>query len=362
VPGCIASPPSSSRPTTAFAPRFLFPIRHAILTPSPSQGLWSTRIRAVPSAAFSSTASNVYNARPSCTPTRSRPELAQREHRHALHAAALYVVALHSSSGSFASARVLLLHSHGYAACIGAVLAPTPVPASRALTPSRKRTPALAQRPGTDPLSASARARRLCRSPVTQHRTCTCCCFTAQVLPTHTPAPAPAPSARSNAARALRTCSPALAGPEPARKPASARSRCRPLAPGQPVPEPAPPPALCSAESRHAPARSRAPLCAPHTGPPGPRLRPDLAPRSAAPARSPHCAPPAPRRQPLGPLRALTRARLRVPPACAATCCCCLLTGWRRGKTEERQGKEHCLVEKEERIRQGRDKAEREEK
>jgi hypothetical protein len=103
VPGCTASPPSSSRPTTAFAPRLLFPIRHAILTPSPSRGLWSTCIRAVPSAAFSSTASNVHHARPSCTPTRSRPELAQREHCHALHVAALHVVALlvnalHSSS------------------------------------------------------------------------------------------------------------------------------------------------------------------------------------------------------------------------------------------------------------------------
>jgi hypothetical protein len=216
VPGCTASPPSSSRPTTAFAPQLLFPIRHATLTPSPSRGLWSTCIRVVPSAAFSSMASNVYHARPSCTPTRSRPELAQREHHHALHAAALYVVALHSSSRSFASARVLLLHSHAYATCIGAVLAPTPVPASRALTPSCKRTPALAQHPSPAPLSASARARRLCCSPVTQHRTCICCCSTAQVLPTHTPAPAPAPSTRSSATRALRTCSPAPAGPEPA--------------------------------------------------------------------------------------------------------------------------------------------------
>jgi hypothetical protein len=75
-------------------------IRHAILTPPPLRGPWSACIRAVPSAAFSSTASNVHHARPSCTPTRSRPELAQREHRHALHAAALHVVALHSSSFS----------------------------------------------------------------------------------------------------------------------------------------------------------------------------------------------------------------------------------------------------------------------
>jgi hypothetical protein len=96
VPGCTASPPNSSRPTTTFAPRLLFPIRHAILTPSPLRGLWSTCIRAVPSAVFPSMASNVHHARPSCTPTRSRPEFAQRELHHALHAAALHVVALHS--------------------------------------------------------------------------------------------------------------------------------------------------------------------------------------------------------------------------------------------------------------------------
>jgi hypothetical protein len=58
VPGCTASLLSSSRPTTAFAPRLLFLIRHAILTPSPSRGLWSTCIRAVPSVALSSTASD----------------------------------------------------------------------------------------------------------------------------------------------------------------------------------------------------------------------------------------------------------------------------------------------------------------
>jgi hypothetical protein len=67
VPGCTASPPSSSRPTTAFAPRLLFPIHHAILTSLPSRGLWSTCIRAVPFAACSLTASNIHHARPSCT-------------------------------------------------------------------------------------------------------------------------------------------------------------------------------------------------------------------------------------------------------------------------------------------------------
>jgi hypothetical protein len=85
----------------------------------------------VPSTAFSSTASDVlhawlycsradspvaatlqlllHHARPSCTPTRSRPELAQRGHRHALHVAALHVVALHvvalHSSSSFSCCR-----------------------------------------------------------------------------------------------------------------------------------------------------------------------------------------------------------------------------------------------------------------
>jgi hypothetical protein len=67
VPGCTASPPSSSCPTTAFAPRLLFPIHHAILTSLPSRGLWSTCSRAVPFAACSSTASNIHHARPSCT-------------------------------------------------------------------------------------------------------------------------------------------------------------------------------------------------------------------------------------------------------------------------------------------------------
>jgi hypothetical protein len=98
---CTAPPPSSSRPTTVFASRLLFLIRHAVLTLPPSRGPWSACIRVVPSVAFSSTASNVHHARPSCTPTRSRPKLAQRELRHALHAAALHVVALHRSSSFF---------------------------------------------------------------------------------------------------------------------------------------------------------------------------------------------------------------------------------------------------------------------
>jgi hypothetical protein len=58
VPGCIASPPSSSRPTTVFASRLLFLIRHAIFSPPPSRGPWSACIRAVPSVALSSTASD----------------------------------------------------------------------------------------------------------------------------------------------------------------------------------------------------------------------------------------------------------------------------------------------------------------
>jgi hypothetical protein len=45
--------------------------------------------------------------RPSCTPTRSRPEFAQRGHRHAPHVAALHVVALH----------VVALHSYSSFSC-----------------------------------------------------------------------------------------------------------------------------------------------------------------------------------------------------------------------------------------------------
>jgi hypothetical protein len=91
----------------------------------------SSQCRLISSVAFSSTASDVHHARlycscadspvvatlqllphrarPSCTPTRSRPELAQRGHRHAVHVAALHVVALHvvalHSSSSFSCCR-----------------------------------------------------------------------------------------------------------------------------------------------------------------------------------------------------------------------------------------------------------------
>jgi hypothetical protein len=47
------------------------------LSTSSPQCRWTSPV------AFSSTASSVHHARPSCTPTRSRPELAQREHHHA---------------------------------------------------------------------------------------------------------------------------------------------------------------------------------------------------------------------------------------------------------------------------------------
>jgi hypothetical protein len=78
----------------------------------------SSQCRLISSAAFSSTASDVFHARsrctradppvatalqllphrarPPCTPTQSRPELAQREHRHALYAVALHAVILHA--------------------------------------------------------------------------------------------------------------------------------------------------------------------------------------------------------------------------------------------------------------------------
>jgi hypothetical protein len=71
--GCSVAPPSSSRPAVAFAPQLLLPIRHDTLTPPPSRGPWSACIRAVPSAAFSSTASNVHYARPRCSLTVAPP-------------------------------------------------------------------------------------------------------------------------------------------------------------------------------------------------------------------------------------------------------------------------------------------------
>jgi hypothetical protein len=155
VPGCTTSPPSSSRPTTAFAPRLLFPIRPAILIPSPSRGRWFTYIRAVPSAVVSSTASNVYYARPSCTPTRSQPELAQREHCHALHAAALHVVALfvnalHSSSCCRAHTRLGLAASHVHMSEPRASLTRSHFAGSASLLPrlAFRRTPWLRPRYG----------------------------------------------------------------------------------------------------------------------------------------------------------------------------------------------------------------------
>jgi hypothetical protein len=80
----------------------------------PPRGPRSARTRAVPSVAFSSTASSVHHARPSCTPTWSRPELAQREHHHALHGATLHIVARH----------VVTLHSYSSFLVVGPALAP----------------------------------------------------------------------------------------------------------------------------------------------------------------------------------------------------------------------------------------------
>jgi hypothetical protein len=112
------------------------PARFAITALPPSRGPRPACTRVVPSVAFSSTASGVlyarlycsranppatvalqllpHRARPSCTSTRSRPELAQRGHRHALyvtalHVVALHIVVLHSSSSSHASSAINLL-------------------------------------------------------------------------------------------------------------------------------------------------------------------------------------------------------------------------------------------------------------
>jgi hypothetical protein len=67
VPGCTASPPSSSRLTAAFASQLLLPACRAITTPPPPRGPWSVCIRAVPSATFSLTASDVLHAWPRCS-------------------------------------------------------------------------------------------------------------------------------------------------------------------------------------------------------------------------------------------------------------------------------------------------------
>jgi hypothetical protein len=54
----------------------------------------SPQCRRTSPVAFFSTASNVYHARPSCTPTQSPPELTELEYRHALHAVALHAAQL----------------------------------------------------------------------------------------------------------------------------------------------------------------------------------------------------------------------------------------------------------------------------
>jgi hypothetical protein len=88
----------------------------------PLQGPRSVRIRAVPSVVFSSAASNIlhtrpccsranppatvalqllpHHARPSCTSTRSWPELVQWRHHYALHAVVLHIVVLRSNFSS----------------------------------------------------------------------------------------------------------------------------------------------------------------------------------------------------------------------------------------------------------------------
>jgi hypothetical protein len=80
VLGCIEAPPSSSRPTAAFAPQLLLPTCRAISASPPPRGsrscshlatsklsTSSPQCRRTSPVAFSSTASNVHHARPSCT-------------------------------------------------------------------------------------------------------------------------------------------------------------------------------------------------------------------------------------------------------------------------------------------------------
>jgi hypothetical protein len=128
----LASPSLLHLLATSASPPF-FPARRAItVLPPPLGPRRSIFIRAVPSVVFPSTASDVlhtwpccsranppatvalqllpHRARPFCTPTQSRPELAQRRHRHALHVAVLHVVARHvgalHSSSSFSCCRI----------------------------------------------------------------------------------------------------------------------------------------------------------------------------------------------------------------------------------------------------------------
>jgi hypothetical protein len=200
--GCIEAPPSSSRLTAAFASQLLLPTCLAKRVSLPPRGLGSARTRAVPSVAFSSTASNVHHARPSFIPTRLRPELAQREHRHMLHAATLHVVALlvnalHSSSCCRARTRLGLAaslpRSHTRVrvtwaySCLGRATrarASTAPPASSARAPlhtcTRHRLPLRYRAHARATRSASLTNRSSCACPLT--RACSRCCYS-----THAP-------------------------------------------------------------------------------------------------------------------------------------------------------------------------------
>jgi hypothetical protein len=276
--------------TAAFVSPLLLPIRHATLPPPPSRRPWSICIRAMPSVAFSSTASDQCIAHQlgrglsspswntvmhctlspctlrdcsssSCCWTRARFSLAAshlhmseprasltRSHfagsasllprlafrrtpwlrpRYGYRVPASRTTAFHhySSCACRCSARrtpVSPARAHGSALLRIVRLRSDPVPAlTRLRRLHRHRACPIARScvarahsepqthactgstPRPTPLSASARARRLCRSPVTQHRTCICCCSTVQVLPAHPPAPARASTTRLAPARCL---------------------------------------------------------------------------------------------------------------------------------------------------------------
>jgi hypothetical protein len=244
----------------------------------------------VPSAAFSSTASDVLHARsrcnradppaaaalqllphrvrPSCTPTRSRPELAQRGHRHALHVVALHVIALH----------VIALHSSS--CCWTRVRSGLVAPLLRAallhhrLLGERRPRTSLSQAPcrssTTTPVPRTAPAPvrpapALCSAPRRAAASaCTCC---QRRLCSGRPAPA-----LQRAPRALRRVFPRArsgrtwAAPEPPRRLDPERPH-RALCPRAPEPQPPARAALALPEPCQAAVGRR-------SGPPARRLCP----------------------------------------------------------------------------------------
>jgi hypothetical protein len=273
-------------------------------------------------------------ATPHLHPVHARTARVLGPHRAAAHASEFALRAT-ARSGPFASARVLLLRSHAYAACICAVLAPMPVPAQLPRSPSASARPRLfprrarslrAARCSTShaPASATSPALALATFLPLQH-------LHSSVHHQHCIAPpaltrAAAPARPASALQAARSLAPALLA--------------QPLLPAaHSSPEPSP----CARGSRAAlsPARrarsgaARAPRTPARAVPAEPP--PYAPPVPPASARSPG---PAPRLRPRATRpRGTTRPRASAWPGAARPARAC--TACSRGKTAAREPREN---------------------